>query len=290
MSKFKILLVLFVIIIVPSTEAQLFWRISGNGISTNSYLFGTHHLIEKEKIDHFDHLLDTLKQVDVVVGEMDMSKMLAMQMKMIQGAVMKDRTMRDLLNDDDYMLVDKNLKEIVGAGLDKFGKMKPMMLSSMFTVMLYMKHHELKKQPDAVDLIFQKAGRKYKKKIIGLETIEQQMDILFNSISLERQAEILVTTIKDSDKSLVELDQLNNAYLSGDLDLLESLSIESETMTVAENKMLFEQRNDNWMVKLSAILPQTSCFVAVGCLHLVGEYGLINQLRNKGFTVQAVDF
>lgn len=290
MHKHKIFLLLFIILIAPSLEAQLFWKISGNGVANKSYLFGTHHLIEKGKISHFDDILKTVKQVEVVVGEMDMSNMLGMQMKMLQGAMMKDKTIKDLLNDEDYLLVDNALKETVGTGLAKLGKMKPMMLSSMYSVMLYLKHHQLKKQPEAVDLIFQKTGKKYKKKIVGLETIEQQMDILFNSIPLERQAEMLVEAVKEKDKSLETLDQLNSAYVVGDLTLLETLYLEDDGMTPEENLLLLEQRNDMWILQLSEMLPKTSCFIAVGCMHLVGEKGLINQLRKRGFIVEEVRF
>jgi hypothetical protein len=44
------------------------------------------------------------------------------------------------------------------------------------------------------------------------------------------------------------------------------------------------------MVQLSEILPVKSTFIAVGCMHLVGEAGLINQLKNKGFVVEEVRF
>lgn len=277
----------FVIVVVSSIQAQLLWQISGNGIP-RSYLFGTHHLIEKNQINDFDLIQEKLQKTDAVIGEMDMSNMLGMQLKMMQAAIMKDKTIQDLLNEEDYQLVDRELKAVVGAGLNKFGKMKPMMLSSMYSVMLYMQHHHLKKQPEAIDLLFQKSAKKMKKEVVGLETVEQQIDILFNTISLERQAEILVDGIRDKEKSLIELDQLNSAYIAGDLALLETIYLENDEMSAEENKILLEQRNNNWMNQLSTILPVKSCFIAVGCMHLVGETGLINQLRKTGYIVEAV--
>jgi len=289
MKNLKITVLCVAIVIVSSVQAQLLWQISGNGISP-SYLFGTHHLIEKNQINNFDQMLEKLQNTDAVIGEMDMSNMLGMQLQMMQAAVMKDKTMQDLLNEDDYQLVDKELKAVVGAGLNKFGKMKPMMLSSMYTVMLYMQHHHLKKQPEAVDLLFQKSAKKMKKEVVGLETVEQQINILFNSISLERQAEILVEGMKDKEKSLDELDKLNSAYIAGDLALLETIYLENDDMSADENKILLEQRNNNWMDQLSKILLVKSCFIAVGCMHLVGETGLIIQLKRAGYVVEAVSF
>jgi uncharacterized protein len=271
-----------------SVNAQLFWKVSGNGLSKPSYLFGTHHLIEKEKIAGFDKVLAVIPQTDVVVGEMDMSNMLGMQLKMLKVIMMKDSTMHDLLNAEDYSLVDTQLKDVVGTGLDKLGKMKPSMLSALYEVKLYMKQNNTKKEPEAVDIVFQKAGKKAKKKIIGLETIDQQMEILFNSMSLKSQAESLLKAVKDKDKSLDQLKQLNEAYLSGDLKRISELNSEDGQMTPEEKKTFIVDRNNNWIAQLKVLMPKQSCFVAVGCMHLVDEVGLIQQLKIAGYTVEAV--
>jgi uncharacterized protein YbaP (TraB family) len=282
-------LAIFALFFTLNVNAQLFWKVSGNGLSKPSYLFGTHHLIEKEQIVGFDKVLAVIPQTDVVVGEMDMSNMLSMQLKMLKVCMMKDSTMHDLLNAGDYSLVDTQMKEVVGTGLDKLGKMKPTMLSALYEIKLYMKQNTLKKEPEAVDIVFQKAGKKAKKKIIGLETIDQQLDILFNSMSLKSQAESLVRAVKDKDKSLDVLKQLNEAYLSGDLKRISDLSNVEEQMTPEEKQILIINRNNNWIAQLKALMPKQSCFVAVGCMHLVDEVGLIQQLMNAGYTVEAVD-
>jgi uncharacterized protein len=61
-------------------------------------------------------------------------------------------------------------------------------------------------------------------------------------------------------------------------------------MKPEERKMLVDDRNLNWVKQFPRLFKTQSCFVAVGCLHLVGETGLINQLRLKGYTVEPVLF
>ena len=282
----KILSVAFIALSFTFTaHAQLFWQVSGNGLTKPSYLFGTHHLIEKEKIANFDKVLAIIPQVDVVVGEMDMSNMLGMQIKMIKECMMKDTTMHQLLTTEEYALVDSELKEVVGKGLKSLGKMKPVMLSTMYELMLYMKQNKLKKEPEAVDMVFQKEGKKAKKKIIGLETIEQQMDILFNSKSLKLQAQDLVESVKNKSKSSESLIKLNEAYLKGDLTSLSKLS-EEQQMSESDKKILITNRNKNWVEQLKKLMPQKSCFVCVGCLHLTYEEGIVQLLKNSGYTVE----
>lgn len=273
-----------------SANAQLFWKVSGNGLSKPSYLFGTHHLIEKAKIPDFDKVTAVIPDVDVVVGEMDMSNMLGMQMKMLKVCIMKDTTMKDLLTPEEYTLVDSRMKEVVGKGLDKLGIMKPVMLSTMYELMLYMKQNNLKKEPEAVDIVVQNQGKKAKKKIVGLETIDQQVNILFNSSSLKHQAEGLVETVKDKEKSIKLIGRLNEAYLTGDLAAMSRLINEEEQMSDADKKVMITNRNNNWITQLKTLMPKQSCFVAVGCMHLADEEGLIQQLKNAGFTVEPVVF
>ena len=288
MSRRNFIVALFVMSFMVGVHAQLLWKVSGNGLSKPSYLFGTHHLIERDQIIGFDKILELAGEQDAVVGEMDMGHMLSMQIKMMKGMMMKDSTIKELVSEADYALVDAELKDVMKMGLNKLGKMKPMMVSTMYSLMLYTKINNLKKQPEAVDILFQKKALKQKKKVIGLETIDQQMDIMLNSMPLKRQAYLLVKGVKEKEKGVELLKKMNEVYLTGDLQKIEALNNEDDDMTADEKKIMIDNRNANWINQLNALIPTTSCFVAVGCIHLVGENGLIGQLKKSGYTVEAV--
>jgi len=289
MKNRSVLVLIFTLFIAVNAHGQLLWKISGNGLNKSSYLFGTHHLIDKEMIPQFDSVMAVCGQSDAVVGEMDL-KTPGMQKKMMQGAVMKGKKMKDLVSASDYQLLDTEFKSVMGVGMSVLGSFKPMMLMSMHQLVLYLKSTGSKKQPTAVDDLFQKQARAAKKKVIGLETLETQMNILFNNISLERQAEILLYEVREKEQMLTELKELNSVYISGDLEKMKDLDVDDESMKPEERKMLVNDRNLNWIKQLPALLKEQSCFVAVGCLHLVGDNGLINQLRLKGYTVEPVRF
>jgi hypothetical protein len=244
-------------------------------------------LIEKEKIPHFEHFRKLIKSVDAVVSELDMSNMLSMQMKIAQAAIMKDQSLTDFITKEVFDEIAPRFKEVTNFNLTQFARMKPMMISSMYSVMLYKQEMKLKKDPESVDQFFQKEGKKLKKKIIALETTEEQIDVLFNTIPLDKQAEYFVESVRGTEKVVEVLLQMNEAYLKGDLTVLQSL-IESEEMTPEMNKVLLDNRNNKWIEKLTKILPETSCFIAVGSGHLPGITGLIEQLRNAGYNVTPV--
>jgi len=282
-------LFLFILFLSVSVQAQLLWKISGNGLSQNSYLFGTHHLIDKDLIPQFDSILAVCGKSDAVVGEMDL-KTPGMQKKMMKGSVMKGSTIKDLVSASDYQLIDTEFKSVMGLGMGMLGSFKPMMLTTMHQAMLYIKSSGIKKQPVAVDELFQKQARAAKKKVIGLETIEFQMNMLFDSFTLERQVEILLYEIREKDQMMKELSQLNDVYVSGNLEKMKQMDVDDESMTPEERKRLIDDRNMNWIKQLPTLFKEQSCFVAVGCMHLVGETGLINQLRLNGYSVEPVRF
>jgi len=289
MNRKIIVTVLVTLSFIISANAQLLWKVSGNGLTKPSYLFGTHHLIEKDQVKDFDKILNLASESDAVVGEMDMTDMAAMQAKIMQGAMMQGKNIREMISADDYVLVDTELKQLLGAGLDQLGTFKPMMLQAMYGVMVYLKSQNITKQPEGVDVLFQKKAKENNKPVIGLETIEQQSAILFDSLPLNRQAEILVKSVKEKQKGIELLKRLNEFYIAGDLKKLSELDKEDDDMTPAEKKQLYDNRNIAWMKQIPVLLSKQSCFVAVGCMHLIDETGLIAQLKKAGYTVEGIE-
>lgn len=288
--KRAVLFITSVFVATLFSNAQIFWKITGNGSTKTSYLLGTHHLIDKDSIPESSKILSYIPSVELVVGEMEMNNMLSKQFKLLQSALMKDTTMSQLLTKEEYLMVDAQMKEVVGKGLDKLGKLKPVMLSMLYSVMLFKKEYKLTKEAELIDLEVQKIAKKKKIDVLGLETVDQQISILMNSKSLKKQAEELVQSLKDKNKSVEGMHKMNESYLKGDLESLIQISMEEGQMDKENMEVLCFRRNKNWMDQLQKILPEKSCFIAVGCLHLAGEQGLIQLLRNQGYQVQAVSF
>jgi uncharacterized protein len=284
-----LLLVFSLLLSLWGVQAQLLWKVTGNGISKPGYLFGTHHLISKDQIPDFDRIMLLCEQTEAVVGEIDMDEP-GSKLKTMQGSMMKEMKIKDLVSDTDYQMLDAEFKSLAGVGMNMLGSMKPMALVSLFQVMSYLKSEGIEEQPEPVDALFQDCARRLKKKVLGLETMDQQLDILLNSIPIARQAEILLRTVKEKDRDLTDTKALQQAYITGDLSkMLELFSID-ESMNVEELNIFADKRNLQWIKKLPSMFREQSCFVAVGCLHLVGDTGMIQQLRLAGFTVEPVLF
>ena len=141
------------------------------------------------------------------------------------------------------------------------------------------------------DSYFQLVAEEKDKKVLGLETIDQQIAILFGNGSLERQTSLLVESIRKKNSMLKEMNQLNRLYKAGklnDLLLLSKGKGEITDMTDEEFKKMVDDRNADWISKLPNMMQKSSCFIAVGALHLPGQNGLLKLLEKKGYKVSPI--
>ena len=288
----KYFLIFFSMFLCLATiHAQLLWKVTGKGLKHPSYLFGTHHLISIQFLDSIPGLFKAFNETDMVVGEMVMNN-IDITAKIQQAAIMPNHTViKDLLNDDEYKLVDNELKSVLKLGLKNLSIMNPSLILTMYEMEIYKRLTGFTdgKQSDSY---FQLVAAEKGKKVIGLETVDQQIAILFGNGSLERQANILVETIQHKDKALSEMIQLNKLYKTGKIDELVDLSKGKDNtteMTEEEYANLVDKRNAEWLKKLPAYFKETSSFVAVGAIHLGGKNGLVKQLQRAGYKVKAVD-
>jgi len=288
--KKKTILLLSLFLFLCSLQAQLLWKVSGNGLKHPSYLFGTHHLISIQFLDSVPGLFKAFNECNAVVGEMVINNIDA-SAKIQQAAVMPDHMIiKDLLNEEEYKLVDNELKSVLKFGLKDVSIMNPTVILTMYKMEIYKKLTGFSEDKQ-IDSYFQTVATEKGKKVIGLETVDQQIAILFGTGTLERQANILVETIQHKDSILQDMIQLNNLYKAGKIDLLVEFSKGKDNftaMTEEEYSKMVDNRNTEWLAKLPAYLKESSCFVAVGAMHMGGKRGLVRQLQKAGYKVRPV--
>lgn len=277
-----------------NNETSLLWEISGNGLEKSSYLFGTHHLAPITFLDSVPGLQESFMLTQQLVGELDMNNMGEMQMKLMSESLMPEGTTYDsLLDRNDIVLLDSMLINTVGVGLERFGQMKPALLNNLITLTLYQKFYPRETVEESMDEYLQKQAEKYFRPVIGLETIDDQIYALYNSQSLERQAEMLMCMVKNPDLLKDQMDELQAGYNTHDLKRIEELYSKDLPndpcpSTQEEKDIMNKNRNLKWLERLPEIMSGKPSFIAVGCAHLPGNDGLIEGLRNLGYKVKPV--
>ena len=285
----RILTILALSLMCLTSNAQLVWKISGNGIKNPSYILGTHHGRPFNYCDSIPGLMKAFDKVDNIIGEINMiefSEMSPERMQKMQAMMMMpaDTSLLSLFNEEETAKVNAWLKDEMGASLEMLSVMKPM------TIMVTVQNKEMMEViPEiatmtTIDKYMQTLGQRKGKTIGELETADYQMELLYGN-SLEEQADALLEMIDHGDSKGL-LQQLTNAYKSQNLDTL--WKVFQEQMTGYEYDAIVKVRNLNWEKQMKELLPKQTTLFVVGAGHLPGEYGMINLLREAGFKVKPV--
>lgn len=286
--------ILFICVAI-SANAQLLWKVTGNGLDAPSYIMGTHHLAPFSIMDSIAGLRQAMRETQQVYGELKMSELESpATMQLMQKSMMidSDTTLTTLFSPEDYATVNKFCKENMMMDLSMAPKLKPAYLLNNVVVMAYVKHVGKFNPQEQLDTFFQSQASKNGKKVDGLESPEFQFNLLFNGASLQRQAQLLMCTLHNIDSEVENIKKLTDAYMRQDLRTMLEISEQRkgnqcDPLPGEEDAMIFN-RNKAWAEKLPAILKAAPTFVAVGALHLPGEKGLLNLLKKQGYTVESV--
>jgi hypothetical protein len=277
------------------TEKALLWEISGKDLQRPSYLFGTIHIIDKEDYFFTPTMQKALDAAESVAFEIDMEEMTDFSniMGMMGSMYMKDnKTLRDLLTEEDYQLVNEHFTEM-GLPLMLLERIKPMFLSVLAgggeDMMGFGQGGGEQGGMVSYEMELSEAAKAREKEIAGLETMEFQMG-LFDSIPYDAQAKMLMASIKaeKTEEGENQMDQMVKMYKEQDIQAMQSMMKTDPDGLGGYEELLLQKRNRNWIPKMADMMSKESVFFAVGAGHLGGEEGVISLLRQEGYEVKAV--
>ena len=132
------------------------------------------------------------------------------------------------------------------------------------------------------------------RRIVGLETLAEQMRA-FTNLSLAQQREMLAQDLAQTPaQNVADVQTLLHLWRVGDADAIaawdsartEKLSHDARVAASVDNRIVYE-RNRRFVSRMQQyVAPNKPLFVAVGALHLGGPRGVLELLRQRGFTVE----
>ena len=286
--------------VVSSASAQLLYRISGKGLEKPSYIVGTYHLAPATFVDSIPGARAALDEVEQVCGEVDNAEMESMagRSRLMKAMMLPDgKSLADVLSTDEMDRLNAYMKELLGADLtnplikSQMGKMNPMAISTQLQLVQYMKVTPGFNPSALIDGYFQQQAKKARKPVMGFETIDFQMSVLYGT-AIERQKELLFCMIDNQEYTEMSMKELTEAYFSQDMEKILALT-EAKLgnfcdSTPEEDEALIYGRNADWVEKIPAIIGDKSTLFVVGAAHLPGERGVLELLKKEGYTVEGV--
>jgi uncharacterized protein YbaP (TraB family) len=261
------------------TEKTLLWEVSGKGVSSPSYLFGTIHLM----------CADELKMPEVVKTKFDATEQLFLEidmddpnmaMEMISGMQMNGNTTLENLMGKQFDTANAIFQSKTGIPLKMLNSAKPFLLMAMIYPSL------LGCQPQSWEAEFQKLAKDKGLEIKGLEKLSDQMEV-FEKIPYQVQSEMLIKLLQNMDSSKIAFNQMLDIYKTKDVNKLYKMTTSDADFGKYEGTLL-NDRNQNWIPVIGEQAKKMSTFFAFGAGHLGGDKGVISLLRKAGYTVKPV--
>ena len=262
-------------------EKSLLWEISGEGLESPSYLYGTIHAtcdatLDASTLKALDETKQLYLEIDMDDKEMPMQMMKYMKMN-------NDEKLSTLVSEEDFIIIDSFLKDNVSMSAKMLDTFKPFMVSAM--LLPKMLDCEFK----SVEGELMRVTKEQNEEVYGLEKVEDQMKV-FDAIPYQEQANELLKTAKNGlEKDKLEFQKMMNVYKKKDIEELLRMMDASDNKITADNKgVLLNNRNKNWIPIIIKTAKEMPTFFGVGAAHLAGDEGVIKLLRKAGYKVVAV--
>ncbi len=259
----------------------IFWQISGNGLALPSYLFGTIHIMPKDQFESYDLVDQKLKQSRQLILEMKVDVPLKQQIEWAQKLLLpKGQTLKDFMPEDDFDGLKTYVTDSLGVKdmlFNTYIKFKPFAFYSALIPSIIGENIE------GYELYFSKIAKRKKIPVRQLETFDFQLGI-FDSIPNEEQMKMFFSEDQDIRK---ELTDMLSVYHQQDIYRMAESFSDDSIASGFENRLI-AVRNEAWIPKIIGYIQEEPSFIAVGAGHLAGRYGLIRQLREKGYDIEPV--
>ena len=275
----------------PKLENSLLWKISGNGLTEESYLFGTNHGVHYSFLDSVNGFWNAYNSAKNIVVEMDLSTVVPTAPKDDIIFMPKDSSYKALFTEEEYAFID-NYLNLNGFGHLSDVNVKPALLTIVLSSIITNKAINNLPNNQTIDFYITQKARKVQKSILQLDSLENYHEQRYRAYGitapLDKQASNLYNLIKNEDVIKSTTVQIINLYKNQQIS--EFIKLEELFKTINKDFVqdIGTERNQLWMKKITKIIHYSSSFIAVGLMHLVGEEGLINLLRKAGYTVEPV--
>jgi uncharacterized protein YbaP (TraB family) len=274
-----------------------FWKLEKQGQQPN-WLLGTMHLsdprvtnLPEEAKSAFDGSSVVLLESDEILDQQKAAaKMLARPDLMFFSGAEK---ITDFLQPDEQKLLEDGLMKR-GLPLTAIAKMKPWMVTSMVALPTCELSRKAQGMP-FLDMKLAKDGLAAGKEVKGVETLAEQIEAMA-SLPMAFHVKSLVSTVRYPDYTADMMETTLQLYLRGEIGLVfpaGAYFAPEKDINDFKDQALFEEklitlRNHHMADRGEPILARGNVFMAVGALHLIGDEGLVELLRKKGYTVTAV--
>jgi uncharacterized protein len=292
LRRFAVFFAAFLVLLVWSvplyaqgrTGKSCLFKVTAPGSTV--YLLGSIHFMREANYPLKDTIERAFAASSNVVFEVNMSEMDSpdTQALMLSKSVFTDgNTLEKSLSPAVYRSLAEKTGEF-GLDVKLLDSFKPW---SVAMTLIGLKLNQLGFDPaQGIDRYFHTKAQAAGKRTFSLETMSYQIG-LFDSLSRQEQELLVEQTLNDFDTMESEMGEMLRYWTNGDIGNLERMLLKSFVDYPGLYQTFLVRRNRNWVSQIETFLNQKKdWFVVIGAGHLLGQDGLVNLLRWKGYLVE----
>ena len=264
----------------PNKRPLFLWRYKST--TATVFVAGSIHVLKEGFYPLPKQYVQAYNDSDVLVLEVNMEaiKPEALQATMLNYGSLKSGTLRTSMPADLYQSLQQ-VAPVYGIQLEQLQPFKPAVVGQQIQLMAM---YSIGYEPEfGLESYFASLDRD--KPVLELESVEDQLDLLFNADRATQNA-LLRETLMQLPRLSDDTDAIIGKWIHGDDKGLESLIRESMGSSIlARNfmKRLLDDRNERMASKiLDYLRTNKNYFVIVGAAHLAGKNSVVSILNDQG--------
>ena len=298
----KIILSIISFFVVFSANAQLLFRISGNGLNEPSYILGTIHNLPGSLLDSIPEYLEAESQCQqMYVEHMLSATTLAVSLDEPDGKQVRQKVdypdgknIFDVIDEESASILVEKYKEYMHINLSdttwkSLWKITPFEFQNHFTSRFLVQY----RNKGIMDMELMKRVQERGWNVGQLDDEKMKLNELADSQeklpqTIEEQADSLMAFLKDYEgrkqQIVKDFETTYNYWRTGDYEGFVSHHIQN----VYRFPRLYRDRNEKWLPRMIAAMREKPTMIVFGSGHLIGEHGIIQMLRATGYEVEQV--
>lgn len=266
-------------------QKSFLWRVQSK--RSTVYILGSIHLLKKDIYPLSRTIENAFEKSDYLAVEADINEIgrLNIQKLMESAFYSGNDTLEKHVSRSTFDTI-KEQTERLGLPVEFVYNQKPWFLGLTLSSLELMKSGYDPNYGMDKYFLSKAAGTK---KILELESLDYQIDLL-SSLNDDEQELFLLYTLKDLKILTQKVDKLVEAWQSGAAESMEKTVTKSFTEDRRFSGIydkLIHKRNRNMALKIEGFLKTNgTCFVVVGAAHLLGDRGIVQLLKGRGYSVE----
>lgn len=264
---------------IKNTHTVL-WRISKNGLPYSSYVFGTIHLQDKRVFRLADSVLPAIQKCKLFANEVRLDTLMS-EIIVSMYDTTKGKRLEDVISKQELDSIAPKLAEKLSIPLQVVPKIR----SGLLYYILEGGFLDREEKTTMLDAYLLGHARTMGKQLYALEPFESQLTIL-DDVAVSTIRSVVKQTLMQKLKVQIQKEKMIKLYDLGNIDSL--LSIIRTSMSAGMIDTMLTARNKVMAASIDSLTKVAPLFAAIGTGHLPGEFGVLQLLRNIGYTVEPV--